>query len=105
MTVPTIVKDDIDKKIICYEILQGLAFLHKNYIFHRVKFLLTFRISSLKTSLSAEMAKLKSLILVSPNSLVVHMENIHLIHARSNTELLSYSLKLIITPKNVIFGH
>ena len=91
--------------MICYEILQGLAFLHKNYIFHRVNFLLSCRISSLKTYLSVETDKLKFPILVSPNSSVAHMGNILLIHAQNNTELLNYSLKLIITLKNAIFGH
>lgn len=37
---PQIVNSERDKKFICYEILQGIAFLHKNYIFHRVNFVL-----------------------------------------------------------------
>jgi serine/threonine protein kinase len=35
LTVPTIVKDDLDRKLICHKILEGLAFLHKNFIIHR----------------------------------------------------------------------
>lgn len=51
------------------------------------------------------MDKLKFLILVSLNSLVVLMENILSILVPNNTELLNYSLKLIIIRKNVISGH
>lgn len=51
------------------------------------------------------MDKSKFLILVSQNSSAVLMGNIHSTLAPNNTEPLSYSLKLIIILKNVIFGH
>ncbi len=51
------------------------------------------------------MAKLKYLILGSPNNLEAHMENIQLIHVQNNIELLNYFLELIIIHKKLIFGH
>lgn len=34
----SIMKEEYNRKLICYQITRGLAYLHENYIMHRVCF-------------------------------------------------------------------